>query len=480
VGESATMPARAAVNPIDVIPTGRMMTRMTSPARPNILFLMADQFRHDHLGVFGRHPVQTPNLDRLARSGRLFTQCTTPSPVCVTARIALATGLYPHRFGALSNHAYLPADAVTHYQLLRDRDYRVGVVGKLDLAKPDPYNGLDGQRPSVFRWGFTHPLECEGKMHAGRGRPAHGPYTRWLEERGLLDAFAEDYARRAQADFALACEDSVLPADAFEDVYIGARAGEWLDRHPRDFPWFLMVSFVGPHDPFDPPREYADRFRDAPVLPAIPADLPGHPGADKVRTRDPALIARTRRQYCASILAIDDAIGGILAALDRRGEADHTWIVFTSDHGEMLGDRGLYTKSVPYEASLRIPLIIAGPGVAPGISDALVELQDLHPTLCDLANAHQGRGTDGMTLLPLLRGETTVHRQEQVAILRGWTCLRTATRKLVDAARAGRGLYDLVADPDERINLADRDPATVGELARRLDRLLFLNGKWDR
>ncbi|MBT3272035.1 MAG: sulfatase-like hydrolase/transferase, partial [Spirochaetales bacterium] len=135
--------------------------------KPNVLLIMSDQQRFDYLGYAGASFVNTPNLDRLAERGTAFSHCVTNAPVCAAARIGLATGLQPFRVGSLSNTSFLPRSSTTYYQRVRDNGYRVGCVGKLDLAKPDRYNGRYGDRPCIYGWGFTHPEECEGKMHAG-------------------------------------------------------------------------------------------------------------------------------------------------------------------------------------------------------------------------------------------------------------------------------------------------------------------------
>ena len=285
--------------------------------RPNILFIMDDQHRFDYLGCAGADFVRTPNIDRLAEQGMHFTQCTTNCPVCAPSRIALASGMQPSRLGCVENNCFLPRSQPTYYQQLRDYNYYVGCVGKLDLAKPDGYNGRDGDRPATYMWGFTHPVECEGKMHAGRSKTPQGPYNHFLQDKGLLEAFVDDYARRSKEGFHCSCHDSVLPTEAFEDVYIGQRSAEWIENIPGDFPWHLFVSFVGPHDPFDPPTEYGDKYRDADMPLATPANLPGKPAYLKNRVKDitPEEIAETRRQYCAAIETIDDQIGEILAAV---------------------------------------------------------------------------------------------------------------------------------------------------------------------
>jgi len=450
--------------------------------RPNFLFLMADQHRHDYLSLLGTPGVRTPHLDALAARGMCFTHCCTNSPVCAPARISLATGLHPVHVGCLDNNAYLPRSRETYYQRLRDGGYRVGCVGKLDLAKPDPYNGIDGQRPDVYRWGFTHPLECEGKMHAGRGRPPNGPYTAWLAERGELDAFYEDYGRRQRQSYATSAWNSVLPTEAFEDVFIGRRAVGWLRGQPKDFPWHLFVSFVGPHDPFDPPTEYADRYRDAEVAPAIRCS--GTPRGTSMRRRqedfDEATIRETRRQYCAAIGVIDDQIGEILAALEERGEAEHTYVIFTSDHGEMLGDLGCYTKALPYEASLRVPCLIAGPDVPAGRRHgSMVELADLNPTICELAGLPPQQDIDARSMVPVLTGGHRIHREDAFAAIRAFSCLRTPRHKLVQWHSGESEFYDLEEDPDENRNLASEDPPEMAEASRRMrERLWGERGHW--
>ena len=447
---------------------------MAESRRPNLLFIMDDQHRHDYLSAAGASFLNTPNLDRLARRGIRFTQCITNAPVCAPARIGLASGYQPARLGCLDNNCYLPRHITPYYARLRDAGYRVGCVGKLDLAKPDPYNGRRGDRPRVFGWGFTHPVECEGKMHAGMADEPRGPYGFWLEEQGLFEAFRADYAaRQARGWIEGASHDSVLPTEAFEDVYIGRRAAEWIGAVPDDYPWHLFVSFAGPHDPFDPPVEYADRYRDAEVPPAVRSGRAGKPGRVNARRRNLTddEVAVTRRQYSAAIELIDDQVGRIVEAVERRGMEEDTVVVFASDHGEMLGDHGLYTKSVPYEAALRVPLIAAGPGIPGGrTSDALVELIDVNPTLCALAGLPAQEGLDASDFGPVLAGERTTHREEAASALREFRLVRTAERKLVAHHTGEAELYDLANDPGELENVAEDRPDEVAALRSRLRR----------
>ena len=183
----------------------------------------------------------------------------------------------------LDNTCYLPPQLPTYYQRLRDSGYRVGCVGKLDLAKPDKYNGRDGDRPAVYRWGFTHPEEVEGKMHAAQGDPSapHGPYTHYLKSRGRLKSFLGGLPGASRSRLDPWCFARFgLPTEDFHDIYIGRRAARWIENIADDFPWHLFVSFVGPHDPFDPPTEYAERYFHGAVMPRHPA-IAGVEGAPR-------------------------------------------------------------------------------------------------------------------------------------------------------------------------------------------------------
>jgi choline-sulfatase len=444
---------------------------------------MSDQHRYDYMGCAGADFINTPNLDRLAARGVRFTTCVTNSPVCAPARIGLASGMQPPRLGALDNRAFLPRSQATYYQRLRDHGYRVGCIGKLDLAKPDGYNGVDGDRPCAFGWGFTHPCEAEGKMHAGQTPEPKGPYGLMLQEKGLYQKFHEDYVARRNAGWSPdGSWDSVLPTELFEDAWIGEHAANWVRDIPDDFPWHYFVSFVGPHDPFDPPTEYADKYRDVEVPEPIQDEMQGKPDWIKHRPREATAeqVAIARRQYCASTQVIDDAVGRIMDALEERGQLDNTYIIYSADHGEMLGDHGLWTKSVPYEASVRVPLIVAGPGIEGGrVSDALVELIDLNPTICELAGLPTQENIDAESICPVVRGETDEHRENTVSAMPNFRCIRTDTHKYVRNYNDRDELYDLESDPCELNNIIDEESDLARELSWRL-RNRYLEGKWRR
>lgn len=440
---------------------------MKEKKRPNILFICTDQQRADYVGCWGSDHVRTPNLNALAARGMKFSHCFTNSPLCGPARSALASGIRPHKLGILNNDGYLPVNTPNLYQRLRDSGYWTGLIGKLDLEKgghDQAHPGRDSRMPIMSAYGFCDHLHASSEMEAIEN-PIQ-PFHYDLQDKGLYEAFRDDRAKRNEdrVDY-----DSPLSGEDHIEGYIGQLACRWIDEAPERYPWFLQVSFDGPHDPIDPPTEYADNYRDADMPPAIAPDLNGKSPWAQSRfvTADEEHILTSQRQYAAECEHIDDQIGRIVATLERKGILDETLIVFSSDHGEMLGDFGLYEKYVPYESSVRIPLVIAGPGVsAGGSSSELVELIDLNSTMADAAGLPPQPYVDTKSLWPVLKGDSQAHRECAVIALDQYRCLRTADYKYVENIGSGSELYDLKSDPQEQNNLmADPIDKTAEETA---------------
>jgi choline-sulfatase len=210
--------------------------------------------------------------------------------------------------------------------------------------------------------------------------------------------------------------------------------------------------------------------------------MSGKPGWVRRRQEPgtPEQVAETRRQYCASTELIDTEIGRILDALERRGMSQNTCVIYSSDHGEMLADHGLYHKSCAYESALRVPLIAAGPGIAGGRSSAaLVELADVNPAICELAGLPEQENIDALSFAPVLRGESDSHREDCVAALRGFRCIRTERHKYIENYNDVSELYDLAEDPNELVNVAEQEPDICAQLRGRL-RERYREGKWRR
>lgn len=428
--------------------------------RPNILLIMDDQHRYDWLGCAGADWVNTPNIDALAARGAHMTHCFTNSPVCVAARVSLATGMLPMRTGMVDNSGYLRRSHATYYQRLRDADYRVGCVGKLHMNRRGDRQSPRGDGPRCYTWGFTHPEEHEGKCEAGLVKQPTGIYTHTLAEQGLLDDFIADYRKRQKIGWPIANDDSILPTEYFQDYWTGTRAARWLENIADDRPWHLFASFGGPHDPFDPPTEFAERYRDADIPEPYDDPMTGKPPSQAAvkKVYPPDAVMKSRRQYAACIEVVDDRVGAMIDVLKQRGMFDNTIVIFTSDHGELLGDHGMWRKRWFYEQAMRVPLIAAGPGVKQCASDALVELSDVNATICDMAGLPAQLDIDARSFAPVLRGESDEHRDAVISQIDVRQCIRTRTHKAVRTPNEANELYDLENDPKELHNCFDDQP----------------------
>lgn len=450
--------------------------------RLNILMIMADQFRLTTLDGMG-DKIPTPNIKRIMDKGLVFTQSCCACPLCTPSRAALATGKYPSRCGVPVHDAVLPPEQATYYQALRRAGYRVGMAGKSDLHKADQYCGK-GDMPSMYHYGFTDPFETEGKMNSawfkrgedGAIRP-NGPYQHYLVERdpARLEALNADYKSYMREKRRFYAEPSVLPDEDFLDNFIGRAACDWLERVEDDVPWHYFVSFAGPHNPWDPPRENYEHFKDARLSPPIADDFTGKPAWVKQRaaqetggmTAQQAL--NVRRCYAASVEVVDQWVGRLLDILERRGLKDNTVVIFCADHGEMLGDHGLLEKKVMYEASVRVPLVISAPWMTSRTdSDALAQLMDLAPTCLDLAGASwDEREMDARSLLPLLRGENGKEAQPhevQISELLNSLMIYDGRYKWIRNWNDTDELYDLRSDPQELHNIFDERPEIIQRL----------------
>ncbi|MEX0810483.1 MAG: sulfatase-like hydrolase/transferase [Dongiaceae bacterium] len=437
---------------------------------PNLLFLFPDQWRGDWIGCAGNDiPVKTPNIDRLASYGTRFPNARTNSPLCAPARAALATGNCYPAAGVAGGHDDLARDTPTIFARLRDAGYSVATCGKNDLRKGAYMRSAPGAGDWLAALGFTQIREHAGKRDAAvmaiENRP--DPYVQFLRENNAIDAYLGDIAAR---DILRTQERKVsavahrLPRTLYTDDFCGRNALGLIAALPRTTPWFLWVNFPGPHEPFDPPDEllksYAGtRFPD-PVAPD-PADPSDHQAV--------------RRAYAAMMEGIDQWIGRIIGAVAERGELDRTIVVFSSDHGEMLGDHGKWGKAVAQEGSLRIPLVIAGPGLRRGIvSPALAELADIGATLLDAAGIapleDAPENARARSLLPMLSGRVpeTRHRSHQYAALGDWRAVMHEQYKAVRWADGRVALYDLAADPGELADVAAARPAIAGALGQWL------------
>ncbi len=441
-----------------------------SPGRPNILLLLPDQMRGSAMGITGDPNVQSPQIDRLAREGVLFRRTYANVPVCCPARAILLTGTYPHVNGMVANDLRLRESEITLAEILRDAGYRTGFIGKwhLDGGPRDPGFVPPGPRRQGFD--FWAAYQC----HHQHFLPW---YFRDTPERILIPKFEPE----ASTDFAV----------------------EFLRAQPKGKPFFLMVQMGPPHDPYGAPDEYMRRYdpekivprknwqpgsENRPGGPALPPKYrrPDAPGATYVRTGGKEELAA----YYAAITAIDDQLGRLLATLRETGQDENTLILFTSDHGDMLGSHGLRRKRKPHEESAGVPGILRWPAGLPRgrVVDTLFSHVDMPATLLGLAGLPVPAHFQGADLSRVARGETTAgpaavllqlfvpFRGDQVDA--PWRGLITARHTYARFADRTWVLFDNVRDPYQQTNLAT-DPAHAAlraELDAQLAALMHAKG----
>jgi len=442
--------------------------------RPNILLIMTDQQRWDTLGCYGQAAIQTPHLDRLAAEGACFEHCYTPNPVCTPARASLMTGkhIFGHGVGRL--YDLLPEDEILFPERLRAAGYQTALFGKLHVS-----SGVHEQTQRHPHDGFDVYEYCI-EASVGMDSPFNG-YVRWLDERN--PAFlAELRAKKRGLKH--------IPREYHFTHWAAERTIDYLRTADPTRPFFCMMSVFDPHNPYDQyPAEYAARVDAAqlpPVLPPAPGDEAIYALAQERRLSylgpadgfTPADILAMRHGYYASLALIDDEVGRVLAALAEQGLADNTLVIFTSDHGDSLGDHGLFVKGVHlYDEAIRVPLLMRWPGrIAAGLrSAAPVQLHDLAATILAAAALPAPTDMDALNLLPLAAGASAHHNYVYCAYRNSGindaknyfdppiagTMIRDEQYKLVvyhgvAAVNAAPTLqlFDMIADPHEQQNLA--------------------------
>ncbi|MFN0182734.1 MAG: choline-sulfatase [Aquabacterium sp.] len=421
------------------------------------MFIMADQLAASALAAYGHPLVKTPHLDRLAERGTVFENAYSPNPICASSRFAMMSGQRSSRIGAFDNAAEFPASVPTFAHYLRALGYDTCLAGKMHFVGPDQLHGFEERvttdiYPADFGW--TADWERRVEPYAPSQMSMRG-----IVESGLC-------VRSLQMDY---------------DDEVAHQSVQWLYDHarrPEANPFLLVASFTHPHNPFTISREYWDLYDhadiDMPAVPFIPYEQ-RDPWSqryyrlirqDEHRVTDDMILS-ARHAYYGMVSYIDHKVGLLLDALDKTGRADDTVIVFTADHGEMLGERGMWFKFNPYEPSIKVPLIIHAPGAQAGQRVGVnCSLVDLLPTLNDLATDGNPPALadhcDGRSLAALLHG------RDPASV--GWTdealieftgegvyapafILRQGHLKYVHCEGDPGMLFDLQRDPQERRNL---------------------------
>lgn len=435
----------------------------------NTVIIFSDEHNRDIAGCYGDKVARTPHLDRLALNGTRFSNAYTNSPVCVPARASFATGRYPHQIGAW--------DSVS------------------------PYDGsVDGWGARLLRAG--HEVVSIGKLHFRRTEDPNG-FSREILPMHVHNGvgWLSSLLRNPPAPLATA-KDLAIDIGAGESVYtrydrdVTTRACEWIadaaGRH-HEKPWVLYVGLVAPHFPLIAPEAFFQLYEDTDMPPPrqyAECERPRHPVIDALRAAsnydtgfDPERVRIARQAYYGLCSFMDDNLGKIVRAIAESGQTATTRIIYSSDHGDNIGHRGLWGKSVMYEDSVAVPLIVAGPGLPVGaVIDTPASLVDLHPTILAFAGArpHEADGDlPGRSLAEITRnpgGDRAVFSEyHDWSSITGMFMVRKGDWKLVRYPGYPSQLFDLRNDPHEMVDLSaspdHRDVAATmeAELAKIVD-----------
>lgn len=431
--------------------------------KPNLILIMTDHFRRDALGN------STPNLKKLAARGTQFAQAYCASPLCMPSRNALITGMFPSENGVCGNQCdpispELRSDTFMNH--LQRAGYYTSLIGKHHYL--DRYGlGMDVREDdeALKTYGFDHVFQV---VDDGENMHNDDEYTQHLRNRGMLGKFREVYATNAGKNL-----PHPFSEDDYVDGFIGGAGCDFIRNYSEDRPFYLNLSFVGPHPPYWHPGDRMHR----------PSDMPAPIGAaDSESARD------KRAHYMDKCAIIDRQVGRLVEALEERAFLDRTIIIFTSDHGDNLGDYGIWDKRHFYEQSVGVPLFLCGPGIpggvrhnGPRISRAMVSHVDLYPTVLRLAGIPQQptRRRQGRDMLAMLHAERDAFHSEIFAELATAVMIRTGNWKLVfDPEQGGvQHLYNLAVDPREQHNLAGAagyEPMAAQLVERLLSRYIRL------
>ncbi|KAJ9359059.1 putative choline sulfatase [Paecilomyces variotii] len=423
-----------------------------APRRPNILYIMADQMAAPLLSIHDKKsPIKTPNLERLAKDGVVFDNAYCNSPLCAPSRFTMVTGQLPSKIGGYDNAADLPADVPTYAHYLRNEGYHTALAGKMHFCGPDQLHGYEQRLtsdiyPGDYGWSVNWD---EPEIRAD-----------WYHNMSSVEE-AGPVARTNQLDYD---EEVIYKSTQYLYDHV---------RHRGDQPFCLTVSMTHPHDPYAMEQEYWDMYEDVeiplPQTPAIPHDKQD-PHSQRVlkcidlwgKVIPEERIKAARRAYYAACTYVDTQVGKLLKVLDKCGLTDDTIIVFTGDHGDMLGERGLWYKMTWFENSARVPFIVHAPGrfAAKRVKEN-VSTMDILPTFVEMVGAQTipELPLDGVSLMPYISGAAGVKTDTVLGEYMG-----EGTQTPVVMIRRGRWkfvyslidppmLFDLEADPTESVNL---------------------------
>ena len=458
--------------------------------QPNILFIFSDQHRHDVLGCAGHSLVQTPNLDRLADWGMRFERTWTQCPVCMPCRATMITGRYTHELGFTSNVTADRGDTVddspfkpawpTIMKQLQGGGYETASIGKThyhgrpgSLEAGERGESFDTRQFGDFVKGFGWDYVMEEYDRYGHVQShVKSPYMDFLEARGVLETHQE----QIRGIYRLTPthwrgETSVLPQECELSSFIADHAMDWLKSRDSEKPFYLHLGFVQPHVPLMDDPIWAAYYADADIaLPdmTMPRDtnevwaekvakLKAH---SQVQTMTDDFVREGIRHYLGAVSLVDQKIGEVIDTLNELGELDNTWIIYSADHGEMLGEHHLWAKHSFYEGSVQVPLIVSPPDrKSRGVCSDLTQLIDVVSTIAEIGQVVPPEGARGQSLLPLLEYGSGGY-EYVFSTIEDWTGVRNEAYRFTLHIPTGTPceLYDLARDPGELNNCVE-DPA---------------------
>jgi len=431
--------------------------------RPNILLLYTDQQRWDALGANGHPDIQTPNLDRLCAEGLNCDHFFVQNPVCMPSRISLLSGLYPSTLGILRNGITVSTDTIVLPHLLHNYGYHSANIGKLHFL---PHANRDHRNPHPA-YGFDH-LEISDEPGC-----YEDAYRAWVQRQapeemdkisvGLPPA-TEVWQRTMQLDDGIHHPEMRFPKEAIpfgsrddltHTAFVAEQTMAYVERH-RQAPFFCIAGFYSPHSPWVAPQSFIDLYNpQALSLPAFPPDVDRRRSVEAFSDQE---LRAARQGYYAMVSEVDHHVGRILDRLETLGLSENTIIIFSSDHGEWLGEHLRYGKGYPaHDCISRVPFIVRWPrGIAsPGRTEHdILEATDVVPTLLDCVGIPVPGHLQGRSFLPLVEGRHTVGRTSALTEGEGWKTVRTETMRYLIEADGHESLFDLEADPDAYRDLA--------------------------
>src|SRR4051794_19977831 len=456
---------------------------------PNVLLIMSDQHKHDCLGVAGDPVAKTPNLDAFANTATRFTSAYCTNPVCTPSRASLLTGLYTHNHQSFNNTTPLPVEHKTIAHHFSRAGYVTGLIGKMHFVDAQTH-GFDYKLDFNDWFQFLGPktklyADELSRANSGSGQPEVDDLWRDFGDpwKGNRDIDSREGA------VAVGRVSRIPEQDHFES-FVARESVRFLKNYgARQEPFFLICSFLKPHDPFMPAARFADQFRAEDMrlpdtwgkanLSQLPAEVRNsiERNAPTPELRDADQARRRIALYYANLAQMDDCAGAVLRSLTSLGLDENTVVIYTSDHGEMLGEHGLWQKFEFYEASCGVPLIIRAPGATrPGVCKAPLSQVSLLPTLAELCGVPVQARLDGRSFVQQLRNPNTpnpdpVFAEYNLGNPHAKYMLRDGKYKYTFWTHDIAELYDLSADPNEMNNLA-LQPAHA-ETVDRLKAKLF-------